>query len=93
MTVSFHGSFGLRRSHLAGLLKRALENPKMGDKELAKPFGYGAPFASKYRSWLCKTALTERGFPVRSTPVGEVVIKHGSSGGRPLRAGELGSKP
>ena len=76
MTVYFHGNFGLNRPYMAGVLKRALQNPMMKDGELAKPFGYGAPFAAKYRTWLHKTGLVELGLPLRLAPMGEVVWQH-----------------
>jgi hypothetical protein len=60
---------------MAGILKRALENPGMKDKELAQPFGYGAPFAAKYRSWLNKTGIIELGFPAKLTPKGNVLYE------------------
>jgi len=73
MTVYFHANFGLNRPRMAGLLKRALENPGMKDTELAAPFGYKAPFAARYRSWLHKTGLIEPNLPVKLTPMGDVV--------------------
>lgn len=73
MAVYFHGSFGLNRSHMAGILKLALNDPGLRDKELAKPFGYGAPFSAKYRSWLNKAGLAEMGYPLKLTPKGTVV--------------------
>ncbi len=47
MTVLFHGNFALNRRHLAGIVDLALKNTKLKDKDLAEPFGYGAPFASE----------------------------------------------
>lgn len=76
MTVLFHGSFGLDRTRMAGLLAAALKAPKMKDKDLAKPFGYGSPFAAKYRSWLHKCGLAERGLPVKLTALGKVVVEN-----------------
>ena len=75
MTVYFHGSFGLRREYLASILSHGLKDARAKDRALAKPFGYGAPFAAKYRSWLHKVGLTERGLPLHLTPFGEVVVK------------------
>ena len=59
MTVYFHGSFGLNRTYMAKILEAALKGPKLKDKDLGSIFGYGAPFSSRYRSWLHKTGLTE----------------------------------
>ena len=73
MTVLFHGNFALNRSRMAGILDAALSNPKAKDKELARPFGYGAPFAATYRSWLHKTGLAELGLPLELTTVGQLV--------------------
>ena len=76
MTVLFHGNFGLNRSRMSGLLANAVKNPKLKDSDLAKPFGYGAPFAARYRSWLHKCGVTEMGLPMKLTPMGEVVFKN-----------------
>jgi hypothetical protein len=60
---------------MAGLLKLALKDPKLKDKELAKPFNYGAPFAMRYRSWLHKTGMTDLRLPVQLTERGKIVYK------------------
>ena len=76
MSVLFHGNFGLNRFRMSGLLTNAVKNPKLGDSDLAQPFGYGAPFAARYRSWLHKCGVTEMGLPMKLTPMGEVVFKN-----------------
>lgn len=76
MTVFFHGNFGLDRPRMAQLLELALANPEYSDEELAKFFGYGAPFASTYRSWLHKTGLANLRRPVTLTDLGKVVLRH-----------------
>ena len=76
MTVLFHGNFALDRPRMAKLIALAQKNPKLKDKELAEPFGYGAPFAATYRSWLHKTGLAEMGLPLAMTPMGSVVIEN-----------------
>ncbi|ODB88000.1 hypothetical protein A3193_03655 [Candidatus Thiodiazotropha endoloripes] len=76
MTVYFHGSFGLNRSNFVAVLQAALQNPSWDDTELAKPLGYGKPFAQKYRSWLHKVGLIEQGMPVKLTPKGAAVWSH-----------------
>lgn len=75
MAVYFHGSFGLNRPQMAVILDHALKNPKLRDAELAKPFGYGAPFAAKTRSWLHKTGIAEQGFPLELTEMGKIVYE------------------
>ena len=79
MAVYFHGNFGLNRPQMASILNRALKNPKLRDAELAKPFGYGPPFAAKTRSWLHKTGITEQGFPLKLTEMGQVVYENDSN--------------
>ena len=75
MTVLFHGSFGLNRAYMSGIMKSAMANPKYKDRQLASPFKYGAPFASRYRSWLHKCGMTELGLPMKLTPMGKIVYK------------------
>ena len=75
MSVFFHGSFGLNGARMSGLLKQAMEKPSSTDAQLAKPFGYGAPFSSRYRSWLHKCGVTDMGLPMKLTPLGEIVFK------------------
>ncbi|WP_322864747.1 DUF4007 family protein (plasmid) [Aquicoccus sp. G2-2] len=76
MTVFFHGNFALDRPRMAQLLMLALANPKYSDKDLAKPFGYGAPFAAIYRSWLHKCGIANLRRPVTLTDLGKVVFEH-----------------
>ena len=76
MAVYFHGNFGLNRERMSSLLKLALDHPDWKDKDLAKPFGYGAPYAAKYRSWLHKTTICELRLPMRLTEKGKVVWEH-----------------
>lgn len=79
MSVYFHANFGLNRHRMAGVLQCALRYPEMTDADLASPFGYKAPFAARYRSWLHKTGLIEQGRPVRLTTYGSVVWKNDPS--------------
>ena len=74
MTVLFHGNFALDRTRMAGILNSSFSNPSFKDKELAKPFGYGAPFTKLYRSWLHKTGMTKMGLPMQLTSSGAIVI-------------------
>ena len=75
MSVLFHGNFGLNRSYMSGLLTSSLTKPSFKDKELAKPFNYGAPFAARYRSWLHKCGIAEMRLPMKLTAMGEIVLK------------------
>lgn len=84
MTVFFHGNFGLHRERMAKLAKAASENQTLGDDGLAAPFGYGAPFAATYRSWLHKTGMAERGRPFRLTEYGKVAIERDPSFSTPV---------
>lgn len=79
MTVFFHGNFGLNRARMAQLLNLALTNPDDTDRELAKSFGYGAPFASVYRSWLHKCGLTNLRRPTTLTDLGAVIHENDNS--------------
>jgi hypothetical protein len=73
MTVYFHGSFGLNREYMAGVLAASLKNPGASGDEIAEPYGYKAPFTGRYKSWLHKTGITSKGRKVRLTPMGKVV--------------------
>lgn len=76
MAVFFHGNFGLHRPRMSKLLERALNNHDMTDEGLAEPFGYRAPFAQRYRSWLHKTGIIELRFPVELTEKGAIVYEN-----------------
>jgi len=76
MTVYFHGSFGLNRKYMAGVLATCLKNPSATGDEIAEPFGYKAPFTGRYKSWLHKTGLTTKGRNTELTPIGDVVWNH-----------------
>ncbi|WP_298362754.1 DUF4007 family protein [uncultured Litoreibacter sp.] len=74
MTVFFHGNFGLSRARMSELAKLAIAEPSLSDRELAKKFGYGAPFAAVYRSWLHKCGISELRKPFRLTTYGEIIL-------------------
>ena len=57
MTVYFHGSFGLNRNRMSGILQIALGDSDLRDQEIAERFGFNAPFTARYRSWLHKTGM------------------------------------
>ena len=76
MTVYFHGSFGLNREYMAGVLASSLANTRATADEIAIPFGYKAPFTGRYRSWLHKTGLTTKNRKITLTPIGEVVWRN-----------------
>lgn len=75
MAVYFHGSFGLNREVLSKLITLALDNPGWRDAELAAPFGYGAPFGAKHRSWLHKAGLARVRLPLELTSEGSMVFE------------------
>lgn len=66
MSVLFHGNFALNRSYMSGLVASSLKDPTLKDKDLAKPFGYGAPFGQNYRSWLHKCGVAKMGLPLKT---------------------------
>lgn len=74
MTVYFHGNFGLNREYMSGVLAHLRKKAKPSDKELGALFGYGAPFGSRYRSWLHYSGLIEQTLPLQLTSMGEVVV-------------------
>ncbi len=76
MTVYFHGSFGLNREYMAGVLATSLKNPSASADDIAAPFGYKAPFVGRYKSWLHKTGICAHGGRVQLTPMGEVIWSH-----------------
>ena len=59
MSVYFHSSFGLNRKFMAGVLSDSINNPTKDPKEVAKPFGYNAPFTPRYKSWLQKCGIVK----------------------------------
>lgn len=74
MTVFFHGNFGMNRARMARLAMLASEGPSRSDADLASEFGYGAPFAATYRSWLHKVGIAELRKPFRLTRFGRVIL-------------------
>lgn len=60
---------------MARFLKVGLKNLDLRDAGLAKPFGYGAPFAARYRAWLTRAGIIEDGLPMRLSDLGNVVWK------------------
>jgi hypothetical protein len=52
-----------------------LKNPKADADQVAKPFGYRAPFTGRYKSWLHKTGIVTTTRAMSLTPMGEVVWK------------------
>ena len=71
MTVYFHGSFGINREYMAGVLAASLKNPGASGNDIAAPFGDKAPFMGRYKSWLHKTGLTTKGRTIKLAPIGE----------------------
>ncbi len=75
MSVYFHSSFTLNRERLSGILYNLIEKPKLTDQEIAKQFGYNAPFTQRYKSWLKKCGVIEHSIKVKLTDFGEVIYK------------------
>ncbi|WP_456459193.1 DUF4007 family protein [Reichenbachiella sp.] len=73
MSVYFHGSFGLNRIYMSGILTALLKSPNASPEQLAVPFGYQAPFAQKYRTWLVKTGILKSSRQAELTTFGEVI--------------------
>lgn len=76
MTVYFHGSFGLNRDRMSGILDVVLKDLSIRDQEIAEGFGYNAPFTARYRSWLHKTGMIKVGYPVQLTDLGKIVYEN-----------------
>lgn len=74
MSVFFHGSFGLNRSHMSAVLRACITMPDKSDMEIAQPFGYKAPFTKKYKTWLIKTGIVNSGKGFRLTEPGRVIF-------------------
>jgi hypothetical protein len=79
MAILFHGNFALVRPRVAGLMKLVLQRSEFKDKVWAEPFGYDAPFAAFYRSWLHKTGLTKLRLPLELTEMGKIVFENDPS--------------
>ncbi len=73
MSVYFHGSFGLNRLYMSGLLVALLKDKNASPEKLAAPFGYSAPFGQKYRTWLVKTGILENTRNPTLTSFGEII--------------------
>ncbi len=76
MTIFFHGNFGLNRRRMAEIMRLGISIPDLSDAKLAKPFDYGAPFATKYRYWLHKTGIIQLRRPFQLTEMGRIVWDH-----------------
>lgn len=74
MSVFFHSSFGLNRKFMAGVLNASINYPTKSPKEVAIPFGYDAPFTSRYKSWLQKCGIAKlQSGSISLTPHGEII--------------------
>ncbi len=72
MAVYFHGSFGLNRRYMAGVLKALVTDHSLSATDIAKSFGYKAPFTNKYKAWLQKTGILEG---VKLTENGKIIFE------------------
>ncbi|MFD2586058.1 DUF4007 family protein [Croceitalea marina] len=75
MSVFFHGSFGLNRSYMAGVLKTLIDSPSSSAEDIAKPFGFKAPFTNRYKAWLQKTGILKG---KELTANGEIIFNNDS---------------
>ena len=73
MSVYFHANFNLDRERLSGVLKSLIEHPDLADDQVAKPFGYKAPFTKRYKSWLKKCGILESSNKVKLTDIGKEI--------------------
>lgn len=78
MSVYFHANFNLNRERLAGILRSIIEHPELSDEQIAKQFGYRAPFTRRYKSWLKKCGIIENSTKVELTEFGRVIFKKDS---------------
>ncbi len=78
MSVYFHANFNLDRERLSGVLKSLIERPELTDEQIAKPFGYKAPFTKRYKSWLKKCGLLENTNKVKLTKKGKEIYSKDS---------------
>ena len=69
---------------MAKLVRLAVKAPSAGDADLAASFGYAAPFAATYRSWLHKTGIAEQRKPFRLTERGKVVYENDPAFASPI---------
>ncbi|WP_185154427.1 DUF4007 family protein [Fulvivirga sp. M361] len=58
---------------MSGILTALLKSPNASPEQLAVPFGYQAPFAQKYRTWLVKTGILKSSRHAELTTFGEVI--------------------
>ncbi len=73
MSVYFHANFNLNRERLSGILKSLIEEPQLNDEEIAKQFGYKAPFTKRYKSWLKKCGILEDSRKIELTKQGKII--------------------
>tara|TARA_R110002072_G_scaffold155343_1_gene305666 strand:- start:186 stop:776 length:591 start_codon:yes stop_codon:yes gene_type:complete len=75
MSVYFHVNFNLNRERLAGVLSQLIENPDLNEEQIAKAFGFKAPFTKRYKSWLKKCGIIENSVKVNLTDYGKIIYK------------------
>ncbi len=61
---------------MSGVLAALIKDKNVSFENLAAPFGYGAPFGQKYRTWLVKTGILKNRRKAELTPFGEVIWSH-----------------
>jgi hypothetical protein len=75
MSVYFHANFKLNLNYLSGVLNHLIEKPELNDEQIAKEYGYKAPFTNRYKSWLRKCGIIENSIKVKLTEYGKVIYK------------------
>jgi hypothetical protein len=57
---------------MAGVLTALARNPTVSAENIAKPFGFKAPFAQRYKAWLNKASIISGN---KLTGVGEIIFE------------------
>jgi len=78
MSVYFHSSFTLNRERISGILNYLIKQPELSDEQIAKTFGYKAPFVKRYKSWLKKCGVIKNSNKIELTEYGKIIWKKDS---------------
>lgn len=58
---------------MVGVLKAVLDDPAAKADDIARPFGYKAPFTNRYKAWLQKTGILKG---VKLTQNGKIIFEN-----------------